>query len=106
MSPRNLYSTLLSDIVRLITFRSVPGLSYFLSICLRVSCFMSANFSREMMSTLSFTPFSACHLCWVACALSRSSVSGRATLKRSILEYSFLLNMSEQGTISLLMKGV
>lgn len=67
---------------------------------------MSACFSRDMMSVLSLAPFSECHLCWAACALSRSSASGWAVLKRSIDEYSLLLMMSRHGTTSLLRNGV
>jgi len=67
---------------------------------------MSVYLRSDMMSILSLTPFSACHLCWAACAFNSSSVSGGATLKRSIDEYSFLLKMSRQGTASLLMNGV
>jgi len=101
-----LYSVRLSVMVLLMMFLRVFCESYFLSICLSVPCFMSACWSSDMMSVRSLAPFSECHLCWAACAFSRSRASGWAVLKCSIDEYSFWLIMSWHGTTSLLRKGV
>jgi len=101
-----LYSARLSVIVFLMVFLSVFCGSYFLSICFRMLGFMSACWSSDIMSVRSLAPFSECHLCCAACALSRSNASGWAALKCSIDEYSFWLMMSWHGTTSLLRKGV